>query len=151
MKRDDAFARQIYCIQTSETESLTKKPEEQLDNEPEWLKRLKSGGNARKPAPAQQKPIEEEILLNLHLNWDNAVEEVVPVEPEPVSQLEIQPLVDEAVPAEPEPVSQLEIQPPVEEAAPIELEPVSQFEQRAPFEEETSCRAWVCLTRLRNN
>jgi hypothetical protein len=130
-ERDDSFARlESIAPKQAEAEDLLTKSEEQPDNEPEWLKRLKRAGNARKPA--QQKPIEEEILPEpaSQLEAQPPVEETTLVEPEPVSELGVQPLVDEAVPAEPEPVSQLEIQPPVEP------EPVSQFEQQAPVEPE---------------
>jgi uncharacterized protein Smg (DUF494 family) len=56
---DDALAWfEGLAAKQGATEGLLTKPEERLDQEPEWVKKVKSAGNVQKPAPVSQPPVQ---------------------------------------------------------------------------------------------
>ncbi len=59
---DDALAWfESLAAKQGATEGLLTKPEERLEQEPDWVKKVKGAGNAQKPVPAQPTPVESAV------------------------------------------------------------------------------------------
>lgn len=90
-ERDDSFAwLEALAAKQGASEGLLTKPEERLEQEPEWVQRVKKSTGELQSVPEPQPPEKEDVA----------------VEPEPVSSIEQQqPPVEEVPAAEPEPVA----------------------------------------------
>ena len=61
---DDALAWfESLAAKQGATEGLLTRPDERLEQEPDWVKRVKGSGGAQQPAPVQQPPVEEEKFV----------------------------------------------------------------------------------------